>query len=239
MRRRIRRIFAGFNPLTRDTQDPSTSELQTQMRHDWDGRAVENARWYIASDVSSDAEFTESGKTDVEKYLAKINREWLQESRALEIGCGAGRMSAFLRLKVKSLVAIDVSPQMIEMARRRLDDDPRVELRVANGRDLSEFDERSFDFVFSYIVFQHVPKRIVESYVDEVRRVLDDEGRALLQFSGITDPRYIPPGDSDTFTMRSWTEDELRALFSGWHEFTIERSAVEPTIDHYWVTARP
>ena len=46
-----------------------------------------------------------------------------------------------------------------------------------NGQDLSAFPDDFFDFVFSYITFQHIPKkRIILNYLSEIHRVLKPNG---------------------------------------------------------------
>ena len=80
--------------------DPST--LQT-MRQDWDARAKENAKHYVATsreNWNSD-EFLREGAEQVhelvEKHFAEIcNGRAPSDMRVLEIGCGIGRMTMAL-----------------------------------------------------------------------------------------------------------------------------------------------
>ena len=58
------------------------------------------------------------------------------------------------------------------------------------------FPDESFDFVYSYAVFQHIPSReVVFGYLPEARRVLKPGGILRCQFNGLPEhPRAIPPG---------------------------------------------
>jgi SAM-dependent methyltransferase len=56
-------------------------------------------------------------------------------------------------------------------------------LTATSGADLAPFEDGAFDFVFSHLVFQHIPEEpVVASYLREVARVLTPTGLALLQF---------------------------------------------------------
>ena len=213
-------------------------EIAHRMQADWDQRARENPRWYIASDVKDDQEFVASGAESVDRALHGLDAYWLRTARALEIGCGAGRMTAFLLPRVGSLCAIDVSPEMLALAAARVGRHRRLRLVATNGCDLSAFADTSFDLVLSYIVFQHMPNAIVRQYFRESFRVLRPGGVFRGQVARMTAPDYTRPPDHDTFAMRSWSPDEVRAEFSHWHRADVEVINVEATIDHIWVTAR-
>jgi ubiquinone/menaquinone biosynthesis C-methylase UbiE len=209
------------------------------MRTEWNERARTNARWFIASDASSEAEFVESGARDAAFALRGLDRDWLAEAKAIEVGCGAGRMSAFLAACIGSLVAVDVSTEMINLASERLAGIPNVELLATSGEDLGAFQDTSFDLVLSYIVFQHIPKTIVRDYLRDIRRVLTPSGVFRGQLARITDAAYVQPSDDDTFTMRSWSPEEINDALADWSQVKLEIRAVEPTTDHIWITAEP
>jgi SAM-dependent methyltransferase len=53
---------------------------------------------------------------------------------------------------------------------------------VGNGVDLSAYPDASFDFVFSYIVFQHIPDvNVTLKYIREAGRVLRPGGSFYFQ----------------------------------------------------------
>lgn len=55
-----------------------------------------------------------------------------------------------------------------------------------NGVDLQSADSKSADFVFSYLVLQHLPDiALAASYVREMLRVLRPGGLCLFQFNGV------------------------------------------------------
>jgi len=74
--------------------------------------------------------------------------------RVLEVGCGAGSLAARLARRAEHVDAIDLSPQMIEAARRRTPDNVRCVLA-----DMMEypFAEGEYDAVVSMTALHHVP----------------------------------------------------------------------------------
>ncbi len=81
---------------------------------------------------------------------------------------------------------VDVSDEMIRLARERLSDIPHAHVHATNGASLAQFADESFDFVYSYAVFQHIPSRdVVLEYMREIRRVLKPGGIFHGQFNGL------------------------------------------------------
>ncbi len=157
-------------------------ELQKQlekMKADWDARAKENARYYVqtAQENWSDEEFFASGEQTVREQILNDMINICQgkppkEMRVLEIGCGAGRVTRALANVFGEVHAVDVSGEMIAMARQALRHHPNAHVYQNNGMDLSPVPGQ-FDFAFSTIVFQHIPSReVIENYVREVNRLL-------------------------------------------------------------------
>jgi hypothetical protein len=82
---------------------------------------------------------------------------------------------------------VDVSDEMIALASERLRDISNAYPHVTDGAKLGEFPDASFDFVYSYAVFQHVPSRdVIVSYMRETHRILKTGGFARLQFNGMS-----------------------------------------------------
>lgn len=82
---------------------------------------------------------------------------------------------------------IDISGEMIALAKRNLSDLGNVVLYKNNGRDLAELPDRSYDFAFSFIVFQHIPDRgVIENYVRHVHRCLKPGAVFKFQVQGDT-----------------------------------------------------
>jgi SAM-dependent methyltransferase len=167
-------------------------DLTEWMRADWNRRAREDAHYYVAFGRREQerAEF-EASATDVVRDLSRELRRLGRprdhmSMRALEIGCGPGRVMLPMSRRFREIHGIDVSDEMIRQARERLGQSPNAHARVNNGLDLGGFDDESFDFVYSYAVFQHIPSReVVLNYLREAWRVLRPGGLVRFQVNGL------------------------------------------------------
>jgi SAM-dependent methyltransferase len=178
----------------------SVEEQLRRMECDWDKRARENARYYVATSKQdwSDEEFYHSGeRTVAEEILTDMinicQGKAPETMRVLEVGCGAGRVTRALAGVFGEVHGVDVSSEMIERARQALAGKPNVHLYKNNGMDLSVLPDVPFDFAFSSIVFQHIPsKQIIENYVREVHRVLRPGALFKFQVQGDTTIKTSP-----------------------------------------------
>lgn len=171
------------------------SEVLQQMRADWNQRAREDARYYVAFGRrgQQDEEFFASAGDVVrllEDELKRLPHNLPpQARRGLEVGCGPGRLMRPMNRNFGELHGVDVSDEMIRLAEARFSGASGMHLHATNGSDLAPLGSDYFDFVYSYAVFQHIPSReVVLGYFDEIRRVLKAGGIARLQLNG------LPPG---------------------------------------------
>ena len=162
------------------------------MRDQWDERAKENARHYVATAQTNwnDEEYFESGRENVRREILTdmINICQGRDPKSmtvLEIGCGSGRITRALAETFGQVFAVDISGEMIRQAREALRDVPNARVFQNNGADLTVLGDIQVDFAFSYIVFQHIPSRdVIRSYVREVHRLLRPGGLFKFQVQG-------------------------------------------------------
>jgi SAM-dependent methyltransferase len=151
-------------------------DLAAKMRRDWDQRARENPRYYVADcrDDWSEQDFLASGELAVAQYILNDMVNVCQgrepsRMRILELGCGAGRVTRALGRLFGEVHAVDISSEMVELARRAVAGMPNVSVYLNNGRDLGVLPPVTFDFAFSCCVFHHIPsKAVIENYIREV-----------------------------------------------------------------------
>lgn len=162
------------------------------MRAEWNERAREDANYYVAFGrrEQDDEEFLSTARDvvrDLEGELKRLPAGIPPASRrALEIGCGPGRLMRPMSRYFGEIHGVDVSDEMIAQARVKLRDIPWAHPHAASGSDLAQFPSGHFDFVYSYAVFQHIPSAdVVFSYLRETVRVLKPGGFARLQINGL------------------------------------------------------
>ena len=129
--------------------------LIRKLQRDWDGLATHNAFGAILRDPahirdpwSTDAFFA-TGDADVEVILTAAARHDLPRryGRALDFGCGVGRLSRGLAKCFDEAVGVDISPVMISSARKLNGEIPNCSFEVSADSGLSRFDSvRSISF---------------------------------------------------------------------------------------------
>lgn len=91
-----------------------------------------------------------------------------------------GRIARFIAMKKYQVYGVDISPTMIDLARKYNQDLPNLKFIVNDGKSIP-FPSNYFDLVYSVLVFQHLPKGIAELYLSEIWRVLKPSGKLWLQ----------------------------------------------------------
>lgn len=207
--------------------------VKDRMREDWNRRAAENAEFYIASgSADSDEHFRDSGRQELEGAVLDVV-DLRPSARALEIGCGIGRLLVPLSERVREAHGVDISDVMIEKSRVFCAARPNVTTRVTQGT-LAGFDDGSLDFVFSFIVFQHVPDReTIRVYLAESARVLAPGGFLRFQVDGRWNRKSLEPGTYDGVKLSS---DDVHELIAPTGLEIVDEWGQET--HYHWVTAR-
>lgn len=114
---------------------------------------------------------------DAELFLVEhlLSRD---TERVLDLGCGAGQMIAVIREELPGIAAVglDVSPTMLQAARRHFHGHPESEVRLHDLMDPLPNDLGEFDVVVSGLVIHNLP--------DERKRSLCAEAFNLLRPGG-------------------------------------------------------
>jgi SAM-dependent methyltransferase len=209
-----------------------------RMRSDWDERARQNALHFTNSGRSDwgEADYDATGERNIAEYIASDMGNICQGAdpaamRILEIGCGAGRMTRALARLFGEVHAVDVSSEMIRIAKERLAGVPNIVFHHNNGLDLCDLPAAQFDFALSFIVFQHIPsKDVIESYVKEVHRVLKPGRLFKFQVQG---GRFENTQPLSTWLGASYTRPEMEQLAAR-HGFELRYAHGEGTQD-FWL----
>jgi SAM-dependent methyltransferase len=136
-----------------------------------------NGRWPIP-------EFLHTGEVEIAEVLARVREIGftLPSERALDFGCGVGRLTRAMSGSFRECVGVDISSRMIELAREINKDRGNCQFSLNTTADLQAFDTGSFDFVYSSLVLQHMPSaELALRYMDEFLRVTRPDGMIVFQ----------------------------------------------------------
>jgi len=143
------------------------------------------------------------------RMLAWLAARPVEGRRILEVGCGAGGNLRFLAVRGAQVQGTDVSPRMVELA-RRLNDSRGVAfpLHAIDGAHLP-YEGAAFDVVLTVTALQHNHDGpMLESLVGEIARVLGAGGEAWI-IEGVHRVRSVHRQSVHR------TRDEYERMFTG------------------------
>lgn len=165
-----------------------------RLAQSWDQLGQSDPLWAILSDPAkkgnrwSMEEFFATGEAVVDQALRHLDALKIEVKleRALDFGCGVGRLTQALARHFNEIDGVDIAPSMVDRAREYNHFGDRCRYHVNTHDDLRMFDDGSFDFALTDIVLQHMPPELMLSYVAEFIRVLRPGGVGLFDIP----PRY-------------------------------------------------
>lgn len=158
-------------------------DLPDLQRH-WDTFGRRDPFWAILTDPArcgnrwTPEEFFETGRLEVEALLEVAARLGVprRRRRALDFGCGAGRLTQALGDHFETVLGVDVAPSMVALARAHNRHGTRCAYEVNAQADLVRLGDAEIDLVYTSRVLQHIEPRYAVAYVREFVRVLAPGG---------------------------------------------------------------
>jgi SAM-dependent methyltransferase len=193
---------------------PQFGSALERMREDWNRRAKENARHFVADGKLEwdEGDFYASGRQTVAAEVLTDMENVCQgrdpkEMRALEIGCGAGRVTRALAEIFGEVHSVDISSEMVEIARIALEGAPNAHVYVNDGANLEVLPPGPYHFAFSTAVFHHIgDRRVIEQYLMEVSRLLAPG--ALFKFE-VQGSKLVPDNPEESWLGASFSSREM------------------------------
>jgi SAM-dependent methyltransferase len=136
------------------------------------------------------SDFFDTGKTEIDSLLEELNSLGLdiRQERALDFGCGVGRLTQALAEHFDHVTGVDIAPSMIEQAKQYNRFDDRCTYVLNERDDLAYFSDESFDLIYSNYTLQHMQPRYAERYLAEFVRLLTPSGVLVFQLPS----RHVP-----------------------------------------------
>jgi ubiquinone/menaquinone biosynthesis C-methylase UbiE len=184
--------------------------------------------------------FFATGVTEIRSLMEDIARLGVTvgSGRALDFGCGVGRLSQGLAAYFDEVCGVDIAPSMIEQARSYNAHGERCRYYLNQSGDLGQFADASFDLIYSNITLQHIEPRYSKEYLREFLRVLAPQGLLVFQLPSELICRnrlkravraVVPEASLQLYRrMKFLPADLLRSLRSG-------RAAAPPRMEMYGI----
>ncbi len=109
----------------------------------------------------------------------QILRPYLKPNMTvLDFGCGLGYLSNAVAKYTEKVHAVDISCGAIECA-KILNPANNLFYSNNNGKDLTMFNDNSFDLIYSFAVVQHLSDKLFEGFLKEFLRILKPSGQVV------------------------------------------------------------
>ena len=170
------------------------------LKRNWEAFGREDPLWAVLTEPSRKGgrwdpdEFLATGEREVAEVFAELDAFGVatMDGRALDFGCGAGRLTQALAGRFDRCDGVDIAASMIAAAEHLNRHGERVSYHVNPSADLALFGGETFDFALSYIVLQHMEPRYAKRYIAEFVRVLKIGAVAVFSLpTGLLTP--VPP----------------------------------------------
>jgi len=159
------------------------------LQQNWDELGRRDPLWAVLTDPAKRGnrwipeEFFDTGRREVAEVLASIQSLGLAipKLRALDFGCGVGRLTQALAPHFESVTGIDIAASMLELARGYNRFGSRCTYILNESSDLRVLSDDVFDFVYSNYTLQHMKPGYAKCYLREFVRVLRPGGITVFQ----------------------------------------------------------
>lgn len=160
-----------------------------ELQRNWNTFGKQDPLWAIITRADKKGkkwdldEFFKTGDRKIHQLFDMLKEQKIQVNKgsALDFGCGVGRLTLALASHFQQVSGVDIAESMIELANRYNKYPERCKYFVNTKDDLSLFGERSFDFIYTIIVLQHMRQEYAKSYIAEFVRLLKPAGVAVFQ----------------------------------------------------------
>jgi 2-polyprenyl-3-methyl-5-hydroxy-6-metoxy-1,4-benzoquinol methylase len=188
----------------------------TLQRHkrDWEDLGGMDPLWAVLSDPDkqyggwSEAEFFQTGDAEIRGMLEAVSSVWpdAPRGRALDFGCGVGRLTRALAKHFAGVTGVDISQPMIARATELNQFVASCSFVLNTADNLAIFEDESFDLIYSCKVLQHQPNAAgIVRYVQEFVRMLSKNGIAVFQIPSALPVRF-------RLNWRRWAYTAMRSV---------------------------
>ncbi len=128
---------------------------------------------------------TPAARKRLERRVKMLTSHISRDMKVLEVGCGTGSLTKELARKQASILAIDISDDLLSRARKKVLGS-NIEFRLENAYELSSVEDISFDTIVGNSVLHHLD---VEKALSEFYRILKPGGTLFFSEPNMLNPQ--------------------------------------------------
>lgn len=160
-----------------------------ELKKNWHEFGRKDPFWAILSLPGTEGnkwdldQFFKTGRLEIEEALEFVARRGVRVNfgRALDFGCGAGRLTQALAQRFEEAYGIDIAPSMIKLATEYNQYPESCHYQLNEESNLGCFQDKHFDFIYTCRVLQHMKPEYAFNYIAEFVRLLKPGGVIVLQ----------------------------------------------------------
>lgn len=165
----------------------------------------------------NEAEFFATGEKHIEQKMKwfRENGIPIEHGKALDFGCGLGRLTNALAKHFSAVHGVDISASMIEGAKKLCRHNEKIEYFQNTQSNLRIFEGGAYDLVYTEIVLQHIPPRYQISYIEDFLRLLSPRGIAFFQtLRARSWRRLVPDWVTEQYRLRKFQGRAFIPMYS-------------------------
>ena len=155
----------------------------------WTALGENDPLWVVLTDPDkknnrwNEQEFFATGTVQITEIFNRLQSMDISPAtgKALDFGCGVGRLTQALAARFEAVDGVDISASMIRHAEKFNRFPDRVKYHLNVRPDLATFPSGQYDFIGSLIALQHTPPRFQRGYLADFLRLLKPGGCAFFQ----------------------------------------------------------
>jgi len=210
----------------------------------WEHAAREDAMFNIVTDPRfvnggwNPDEFFRHGRAEIDTMLSRLDERGLRgpgRKKALDFGCGVGRLTQALRPEYKKVWGVDLTDEMVRLAREYNRWGTTCTYVRTGKHIIPSIHANTCDLIYSRITLQHMPQDLQQGYITEFVKLLTPTGVAVFQVPDC--PEYHHPNEWLSMygvhpdTVKEWIKDaggelldieELENAFD--YRYTVKRA---------------
>jgi 2-polyprenyl-3-methyl-5-hydroxy-6-metoxy-1,4-benzoquinol methylase len=195
--------------------------------HDWEKLANQDAYWSVLTEdrfrkeaINEDfrREFFSTGESYIEWIFSMIRAHLdsqFNPKAGLDFGCGVGRLVLPMGRRCHTVTGIDVSDTMLQEARKNCEREGLTNIHLVKGDDDCSSLKPGFDFINSFIVFQHIPCARGVNIFRKLVGLLNPDGVGAIQVTYSRSYFSINPNTTEYKPLEDETPRTVRYYLAG------------------------